>query len=54
MLLLIVINLAGALLLGIGLLATIPISFCALTVAYDDLFGFESDYTQGVPKLRTL
>ena len=52
LLLLIVMNLAGALLLGLGLLATIPISFCALTVAYNDLFGFKSDYTQGVPKLK--
>jgi hypothetical protein len=53
-LLLTVMNLAGALLLGLGLLATIPISFCALTVAYDDLYGFQSDYTQGVQRLKTL
>lgn len=52
MLLMIAINLAGALLLGLGLLATIPLSFCALTVAYVDLFGFESDYSQGVPRLK--
>jgi hypothetical protein len=49
MLLLIVINLAGALLLGLGLLATIPISFCALTAAYGDVFGFQSDYSQEFP-----
>lgn len=54
LLLLTVMNLAGALLLGLGLLATIPISSCALTAAYDDLYGFQSDYTQGVPRLKTL
>jgi hypothetical protein len=35
-------NLAGALLLGLGLLVTIPVSFCTLTVAYADLFGLEA------------
>ncbi|MEJ2671152.1 MAG: hypothetical protein P8168_02900 [Deltaproteobacteria bacterium] len=54
LLLLILINLAGALLLGIGLLASIPISFCAVTVAYHDLFGFQSDYSQEAPRLKTL
>ncbi len=54
MLILIVTNLAGALLLGLGLLASIPISFCALTVAYGDLFGFQSDYSQEVPRLKSL
>lgn len=53
MLFLSVINLAGALLLGMGLLATIPITLCALTVAYGDLFGFQSDYTRGSLKLKT-
>ncbi|OGR30797.1 MAG: hypothetical protein A2139_07270 [Desulfobacca sp. RBG_16_60_12] len=42
MLLLALLNLAGALLLGLGLLVTIPVSFCAVTVAYADLFGIES------------
>jgi uncharacterized membrane protein len=42
MLLLALLNLAGALLLGLGLLVTIPLSFCALTAAYADLFGFQS------------
>ena len=42
MLLLVLLNLAGALLLGVGLLVTIPLSFCAVTVAYADLFGLQS------------
>ena len=42
MLLLGLLNLAGALLLGLGLLVTIPVSFCAVTVAYADLFGLQS------------
>jgi hypothetical protein len=50
MLILIVINLAGALLLGLGLLVTIPFSFCALTVAYGDLFRFQSDYSSEVAR----
>jgi hypothetical protein len=50
-LLLIVINLAGALCLGLGLLVTIPLSFAALTAAYADLFGLQSDYSQEVPRL---
>jgi len=54
LLLLILINFGGALLLGLGLLATIPITFCALTVAYGDLFGFQSDYTQRSLRLKTL
>ena len=45
LLLLLLINLAGALLLGLGLLATIPLSFCGLSVAYSDLFGFQSNYS---------
>ena len=40
--LLALLNLAGALLLGLGLLVTIPVSFCAVTVAYADLFGLQS------------
>jgi len=42
------INLAGVLCLIVGLLVTIPWSFAALTAAYADLFGFQSDYSQGV------
>jgi len=53
MLLLALLNLAGALLLGLGLLVTIPLSFCAVTAAFADLFGFQSGYTQEVPRLKT-
>ena len=41
-LLLVLLNLAGAVALGVGLLVTIPLSFCAVTVAYADIFGFQS------------
>jgi len=33
------INLVGALLLGLGLLVTIPVSFCTIAAAYDDIVG---------------
>jgi len=42
MLLVALLNLAGAVALGVGLLVTIPLSFCAVTAAYADLFGFQS------------
>jgi uncharacterized membrane protein len=35
-------NLAGAIALGVGLLVTIPVSFCAVTAAYADIFGLQS------------
>ncbi len=54
LLLLFLFNLAGVLLLGLGLLITVPWSFCALTAAYADLFGFQSDYASEVPRLKTL
>jgi uncharacterized membrane protein len=41
-LLLALLNLAGAIALGVGLLVTIPLSFCAVTAAYADLFGLQS------------
>jgi uncharacterized membrane protein len=41
-LLVVLLNLAGAIALGVGLLVTIPLSFCAVTVAYGNLFGFQS------------
>lgn len=41
-LLVVLLNLAGAVALGVGLLVTIPVSFCAVTAAYADLFGFQS------------
>ena len=42
LLLVALLNLAGAIALGVGLLVTIPLSFCTLTTAYADLFGFQS------------
>ncbi len=53
MLLLMVLNLVGALPLGLGLLVTIPVSFGAVAAAYDDLFRLQSDYSQEVPKPKT-
>jgi uncharacterized membrane protein len=53
MLLMVCLNLAGASLLGLGLLVTIPLSFCTVTAAYADLFGLQSDYTQTVPRSIT-
>jgi len=41
-LVLILLNLAGVLLLGVGLLVTIPISTCALAAAYADIVGLTS------------
>jgi tetratricopeptide (TPR) repeat protein len=41
-LMIILINLLGALALGLGLLVTIPVSWCALTAAYATLVGFHS------------
>jgi hypothetical protein len=43
LLLLVLLNLAGLLLLGIGLLITTPWTMCAITVAYDDIFGLKAD-----------
>lgn len=37
-----VINLIGALLLGVGLLVTIPVTICAIAKAYEDIHGFKS------------
>ena len=42
MLLVVLLNLAGVIALGVGLLVTIPLSFCTVTAAYADLFGFQS------------
>ena len=42
LLLLALLNLAGAVILGVGLLVTIPVSFCAVTVAYAEIFGLQS------------
>jgi uncharacterized membrane protein len=45
--LLLVLNLAGAVALGVGLLVTLPLSFCIMTVAYSKIFGMRSDYSGG-------
>lgn len=42
LLLLVLLNLAGAIALGVGLLVTIPLSFCATTAFYADVFGLQS------------
>jgi hypothetical protein len=42
----ILVNLAGALLLGIGLLITIPASYAAIYVAFDDLVGARPENDQ--------
>ncbi|RLA90103.1 MAG: hypothetical protein DRG58_03090 [Deltaproteobacteria bacterium] len=41
-LIIVLINLGGALLAGIGLLVTIPWCMCAITVAFDDIFGLKA------------
>lgn len=41
--LLILVNLAGAICFGIGLLASIPVSACAVYAAYEDVFGVGSE-----------
>ncbi|MBD1910102.1 MULTISPECIES: hypothetical protein [unclassified Leptolyngbya] len=35
----VVLNVVGALLLGVGLLFTIPLSYCAIAVAFEDIVG---------------
>ena len=42
-LMIILINLLGALALGVGLLVTIPVSWCALTAAYAAMVGFQPE-----------
>ena len=49
LLLLVLINLAGAVALGIGLLVTVPLTCCTVTAAYADIFGLQSDYSEGFP-----
>ena len=49
LLLLMLINLAGIVALGIGSLVTIPVTMCTLTAAYADLFGLQSDYSEDFP-----
>jgi len=52
-LLIILINLGGALLLGIGLLVSLPVSACAVAAAYADVFGLQSDYSGSIPQPKT-
>ncbi len=51
-LLIILINLGGVLLLGVGLLVSLPVSACAVAAAYADIFGLQSDYSESMPQLR--
>jgi uncharacterized membrane protein len=51
LLVLLLINLGGALLLGLGLLVTVPFTFCTLAVTYADVFGLYSDYSGKLPRL---
>jgi uncharacterized membrane protein len=51
-LLLVLINLGGALALGVGLLISVPVSSCAVAAAYADLFGLQSDYSGSMPQLK--
>jgi uncharacterized membrane protein len=48
-LLVVLLNLAGAIALGVGLLVTIPLSFCTVTVLYAEIFGLHANYSRGVP-----
>ncbi len=49
-LLLTLINIAGLICLGLGLLVSVPVTVCAVTAAYADLFGLQSDYSEGFPE----
>ncbi len=51
-LLIILINLGGALLLGLGLLVSLPVSACAVAAAYADVFGLQSDYSGSMPQFK--
>ncbi|MBE9112069.1 hypothetical protein IQ273_21930 [Nodosilinea sp. LEGE 07298] len=42
LLLLFLLNLAGAIVLGIGLLVTVPLSVCIISAAYEDIVGLNS------------
>jgi len=41
-LVLVLINIVGALLLGVGLLFTIPLTMCAIAAAYQDILGLSA------------
>jgi hypothetical protein len=44
LLLLVLVNFAGLLALGVGFLVSFPVSWCALVAGYADLLGLKSDY----------
>jgi uncharacterized membrane protein len=44
LLLLVLVNVAGILALGVGLLVSLPVSWCALVAAYADLIGLKSQH----------
>ena len=48
LLLVFLLNLGGALLMGVGLLVTVPLTHCIFTVAYDDIFGIKSAHNISV------
>jgi uncharacterized membrane protein len=49
LLLLVLVNLLGVIALLVGLLVSLPVSCCAVTAAYADLFGLQSNYSGGFP-----
>ena len=51
-LLLMLINLGGVILLGVGLLVSMPVSAAAVAAAYNDIFGLQSDYSGNVPQSK--
>ncbi len=46
---LIVINLLGALAVGIGLLISVPLSMCSVVIAYESLTGVKAEAVEGMP-----
>ena len=44
-----IVTLFGPFAYGLGLLVSLPVSCCAVTAAYADLFGLQSDYSEGFP-----
>jgi uncharacterized membrane protein len=49
LLLIILVNLAGIVALLVGLLVTVPVTWCAITAAYADIFGLQADYSEAFP-----
>jgi zinc-ribbon domain len=48
-LLVLLLDLVGIVALVIGLLVTVPVTMCAVTAAYADIFGLQSDYSEAFP-----